>query len=192
MRTFTLILGFLVVVGVIAAANSFYTVRQDQQALVLRFGEAVAVRNATGSEEAGLYWKWPLAENVEILDRKNIGLNIADIEVLASDQRRLTVDAFVRWRITNPLQFYQRFRNEDRAASQLNSITESAIRETLGDVPVPAIISGQRGDLMENIQQTVNANFADDGIDIVDVRIRQADLPIEIAEGVYERMRTDR
>ncbi|MEL6663553.1 MAG: protease modulator HflC [Pseudomonadota bacterium] len=192
MRAFTIILAFLVIVGAVIAVNSFYTVRQDQQAVVLQFGELVDVRNEPGTDEAGLYFKMPLVQQVTLLDRKNIGLDIPNIEVLASDQRRLTVDAFVRWRIKDPLLFYQRLRTEAAAAAQLNRFTESSIREALGDVPVPEIVSGQRVVLMNRIRDTVNENLEGTGIDIIDVRIRQADLPVEIAEGVYERMRTDR
>ena len=192
MRTITLILAILVVVGAIVVANSFYTVRQDQQAIVLQLGNPVAIRNAPETDEAGLYFKVPVFQQVTLLDRKNLGLDISDIDVLASDQRRLTVDAFVRWRIKEPLLFYQRLLNETAAETQLHRFTESAIREALGDVPVPEIVSGQRVILMNRIRDTVNANLAGTGIDIIDVRIRQADLPAAIAEGVYNRMRTDR
>ncbi len=182
-----------VIIGIIVIAmNALYTVRQDQQALVLQFGDPVEVRNEPGTDEAGLYLKLPVAQQVVMLDRKNIGLNISDIEVLASDQRRLVVDAFVRWRINDPLKFYQRLRTESQASRQLDRFTESAIREALGRVPVPEIVSGQRAQLMDRIRETVNNNMGDTGIDIIDVRIRQADLPDQIAEGVYDRMRTAR
>jgi membrane protease subunit HflC len=95
-------------------------------------------------------------------------------------------------KIKEPLLFYQRLRNETAAETQLHRFTESAIREALGDVPVPEIVSGQRVILMNRIRDTVNENLAGTGIDIIDVRIRQADLPAAIAEGVYNRMRTDR
>lgn len=182
-----------VIIGIVVIAmNALYTVRQDQQGLVLQFGDPVEVRNEPGTDEAGLYLKLPIAQQVVMLDRKNIGLNISDIEVLASDQRRLVVDAFVRWRINDPLKFYQRLRTESQASRQLDRFTESAIREALGRVPVPEIVSGQRAQLMDRIRETVNNNMGDTGIDIIDVRIRQADLPDQIAEGVYDRMRTAR
>ncbi|MAP94681.1 MAG: protease modulator HflC [Ponticaulis sp.] len=214
MRGFAIILIIILGVGVLVGLNSFYTVRQDEQALVLQFGSPVAVRNsyetvtttpetAEGEEaatpveslqevdEAGLFFKLPW-ENVVVLDRKNLGSDIPDIEVLASDQRRLTVDAFVRWRIVDPLKFYQRFRNEDGARAQLQRFTESNIRNALGEVPVPEIVSGQRAQLMNEILTNVNEALAGTGIDIIDVRIRQADLPAAVAEGVYRRMRTER
>jgi len=183
----------IIVVGavILVLMNSFFVVRQDEQALMLQVGEPKQVYNAAGQDQAGLYFKIPLVQQVEKLDKKNIGLDIENIEVLASDQRRLTVDAFVRWRIKDPLK-YQRFRNETAAARQLNQITNSNIREALGDVPVPEIISGQRSQLMDRIRESVNAQLTDDGIDIIDVRIRQADLPQEVAQGVYSRMQSAR
>ncbi|MEL6473555.1 MAG: protease modulator HflC [Pseudomonadota bacterium] len=192
MRIIGWLLAIAAFIAVLVALNSFYTVRQDQQALVLQFGDPVEVRNAPGTDEAGLYFKVPVAQQVVMLDRKNIGLDISDIEVLASDQRRLVVDAFVRWRINDPLRFYQRLRNEQAAAAQLNRFTESSIREALGRVPVPEIVSGQRAQLMNRIREDVNSNMEGTGIDIIDVRIRQADLPLQIAEGIYDRMRTAR
>ena len=104
----------------------------------------------------------------------------------------MDVDAFVRWRISDPLKFYQSLRDIRRASTQLNDVTKASIREVMGDVPVPEIISGQRAELMDNIRSKVAAELADDGISIVDVRIRQADLPREVANGVYSRMQTAR
>lgn len=198
MRSFGIVLIVLLVISFLVGMNTFYTVRQDKQALVLNFGNPVAVRNeyevnAQGQEvdEAGLFFKLPW-QDVIILDRKNIGTDIADIEVLASDQRRLTVDAFVRWRITDPLQFYQRLRSETGAERQLQRFTESAIRDALGKVPVPEIVSGQRAQLMSEIRASVNEALSGTGLEIIDVRIRQADLPPDVASGVYDRMRTER
>ncbi|HAE95026.1 MULTISPECIES: protease modulator HflC [Hyphomonas] len=182
----------LIAIVVVAIVNSFYVVRQDEQALILQVGEPRAVINPPGTDEAGLYFKIPVIQTVEKLDRKNLGLDIENIEVLASDQRRLDVDAFVRWRISDPLKFYQSLRDIRRASTQLNDVTKASIREVMGDVPVPEIISGQRAELMDNIRSKVAAELADDGISIVDVRIRQADLPREVANGVYSRMQTAR
>jgi len=161
----------------LVALSTFYTVRQDQQALVLRFGKAIDVRNQPGTDQAGLYFKLPW-ETAVIMDRKNLGIDVEG--------------AFVRWQIADPLKFYQRLRTERAAASQINRVTESAIREALGTQPVKEIISGQRAILMNRIRTTVNANLAGDGIDIIDVRILQADLPAEVAAGVYGRMSSSR
>lgn len=192
MRAFGWLILILSVIGLIIVSNVFFIVRQSQQAIVLEVGRPVAIINAPGTDQAGLHMKIPIYQQVEILDKRNLGLDIQGIEVIASDQRRLRVDAFVRWRISDPLRYYQRFRTEDAAQNQLNRITTSAIREALGDVPVPEIISGSRAALMNRIRDGVNRSLATDGIDIIDVRIRQADLPREVADGVYNRMRTAR
>ncbi len=192
MRAFGWLILIVSILGLIIASNVFFVVRQSQQAIVLQVGRPISLINEPGKDEAGLHLKIPIYQQVEIIDKRNLGLDIEGIQVLASDQRRLRVDAFVRWRINDPLRYYQRFRTEDAARSQLNRITTSAIREVLGDVPVPEIVSGQRAQLMGRIRQGVNAGLASDGIDIIDVRIRQADLPNEVAEGVYNRMRTAR
>jgi membrane protease subunit HflC len=192
MRALGWLIVILSVLGLIIASNVFFIVRQSQQAIVLQVGRPIALINAPGKDEAGLHMKIPIIQQVEIIDKRNLGLDVEGIQVIASDQRRLQVDAFVRWRINDPLRYYQRFRTEQAAQSQLNRITTSAIREVLGDVPVPEIVSGQRAQLMGRIRASVNAGLAADGIDIIDVRIRQADLPSEVAEGVYNRMRTAR
>lgn len=192
MRALGWIILILSVIGLVIVSNVFFIVRQAEQAILLEVGRPVQIINATGTDEAGLHFKIPIYQQVEILDKRNLGLDIEGIEVIAADQRRLRVDAFVRWRISDPLRYYQRFRTEQGAETQLNRITTSAIREALGDVLVPEIISGQRAQLMERIRTNVNEGLATDGIDIIDVRIRQADLPREVAEGVYNRMRTAR
>lgn len=192
MRALGWLILILSVLGLIVGSNVFFVVGQSQQAIVLEVGRPVRIINDAGKNQAGLHMKVPIYQQVEIIDKRNLGLDIQGIQVLASDQRRLQVDAFVRWRISNPLLYYQRFRTERSAEDQLNRITTSAIREVLGDVPVPEIVSGQRAQLMGTIRTNVNAGLAKDGIDIIDVRIRQADLPAEVAEGVYNRMRTAR
>ena len=192
MRAFGWLILILSVIGLVIVSNVFYIVRQSEQAIVLEVGRPVQIVNAPGTDQAGLHMKIPVYQQVEILDKRNMGLDIQGIEIIAADQRRLRVDAFVRWRINDPLRYYQRFRVESSAQDQLNRITTSAIREVLGDVPVPEIISGQRAELMNRIRVSLNNGLSSDGIDIIDVRIRQADLPREVAEGVYERMRTAR
>ncbi|MBY9065555.1 protease modulator HflC [Hyphomonas sp. WL0036] len=192
MRAFGWLILILSIVGLVIASNVFFVVRQSQQAIVLEVGKPVRIINAPGTDEAGLHMKIPVYQQVEILDKRNLGLDIEGIQVIASDQRRLQVDAFVRWRINDPLRYYQSFRTESAATTQINTITVAAIRATLGDVPVPEIISGQRAALMNEIRESVNAELIKAGVDIIDVRIRQADLPQEVAEGVYNRMRTAR
>lgn len=192
MRAFGWLILILSIVGLVIISNVFFIVGQSQQAILLEVGRPVRIINAPGTDQAGLHMKIPVYQQVEIMDKRNLGLDIQGIEIIASDQRRLRVDAFVRWRVSDPLRYYQRFRGEEAARNQLNRITTSAIREVLGDVPVPEITSGQRAQLMGRIRESVNRGLSTDGIDIIDVRIRQADLPREVTEGVYNRMRTAR
>lgn len=187
----------IVVVGVtlIAILMSMFTVRQWDQALVLRFGKAVRVENAWGSDpNAGLKFMIPLADKVVILDRRNLEIDLEPVELLASDQERLVVDAFVRYRIVDVIQFYEAVRDERGAKFQLQSIMDSTLRDVLGRVETPEIISGRRAELMNEIQQITNT-FASQkrlGIEVIDVRIVRADLPSENAERVFKRMVTQR
>jgi membrane protease subunit HflC len=192
MKIFGTLFLIIAAAAIFALLNSFYVVRQYEQALVMLLGDPVAIRNAPGTDEAGLYFKIPFVQQVVKLERKNIGYELRDLEVLASDQRRLKVDAFARWQISDPLKFYQRLRTERVAGERIESFTEAAIRAELGKVPVPEIVSGQRTTLMNAIRTSVNAQMEPFGVDIIDVRIRQADLPVEVANGVYGRMQTAR
>jgi len=173
----------------------FYTVKEDKQALVLRFGEPVRTENAYGVEEdAGLKYKIPVMESVRYYDRKNLVLDLAPQPVLASDQERLIVDAFIRYRITDVRSFYEAFNTRASAEIQLKNILDSLVRDVLGSVESQEIISGQRADLMNNIEERANTRAADGkfGIRIEDVRIKRADLPSDNAERVFTRMAADR
>jgi modulator of FtsH protease HflC len=173
--------------------NSMFIVRQDRQAIVLRFGEYTRVINAPGRDEPGLYFKLPFVENVVIYDRRNIGLELEGQPIVASDQERLIVDAIVRWRIQDARRFYQGALTEEGGASRLENFTEAAMRRALGGAGSDDIISGRRAVLMQQIENDLNAAAATElGVRVVDVRIRQADLPPETQERVYERMRSER
>lgn len=176
-------------------SQAFYTVREDKQALVLLFGEPVRAENAYGEEpDAGLKFKIPFFEAVRQYDRKNLVLDLAPQPILASDQERLVVDAFIRYRITNVQQFYEAFNTRRSAEIQLKNILDSLVRDTLGSVESPEIISGQRVSLMDAIEVRANAR-ADEGrfgLKIEDVRIKRADLPAQNASRVFNRMAADR
>lgn len=196
MRSKTLIgiaIAFFIIVMI--AMNSFYTVREDKQAIVLRFGDPGRTENAYGIEEdAGLKFKIPFIEDVRLYDRKNLVLDLEGQPILAADQQRLVVDAFIRYRITDVRQFYESFLTRDAAEIQLSNILDSLIRDTLGSVESPEIISGQRLDLMNAIEDRANARATAGsfGIRIEDVRIKRADLPTENAARVFDRMAADR
>lgn len=187
----------LIIGGVIAAlaliilANAFYIVRVDQQAIVLRFGEAQYVVNSdTSKAKAGLHFKWPVVENVITYDRRNLGFDLEKQEIIAADQQRLEVDAIARYRIKDPLQFFRSATNMENGIAQLRQRMTAAVRGELGKVNQPDIISGQRASVMTRIRTTLQASMSSFGVEIIDVRIRRADLPPANSESVYERMKS--
>lgn len=189
-------LGILTIVALVAAAiaalNSFFIVDQRQQSLVLQVGRAVEAYNAPGTDEAGLKLKLPFIQSVVTFDKRNLGLDVPDIEVFASNQEQLIVDAFVRWRISEPLAFYQRLGTEREAQRQLLRFTDTAIRNALGAQLPEEIISGQRSELMDQIRDNLGAAIAGRGIDIIDVRIVRVDLPADVSQRVFDRMAATR
>lgn len=203
----------LIVVGIaaIVAFNSFYIVRVDQQAILLQLGQAQGVINApqrtapaaegevieydnlnAENSEAGLHFKMPFVQNVALFDKKNLGFDLPSQEIIAADQERLIVNAFARWKIVDPLQFFRSANNERGATVQLQGIMTAALREVLGEVETPDIISGQRAELMTSIRDILNRGAEQYGIEIVDVRITSADLPRANSERVFARMQTER
>jgi modulator of FtsH protease HflC len=191
-RNLPLVLG-VAFVALVVLLNSVFIVRQDRQAIVLRFGAYAASINEPGSNEPGLYFKIPFFDTVIMYDRRNIGLILEGQSIVPSDQERLIVDAVVRWRITDPRRFYQSALTEDGGEERLKVFTESAMRRVLGAATSDQIISGRRAALMQAIEDDLNRSAATElGVRVVDVRIRQADLPDENRDFVYENMRSSR
>ena len=187
------VLGIVVVIGaIIALLNSFFIVDQRQQSLVLQVGRAVQAYNEPGADEAGLKFKIPFVQSVVTYDKRNLGLDVPDIEVFASNQEQLIVDAFVRWRISEPLAFYQRLGTQREAQNQLLRFTDTAIRNALGSQLPEEIISGQRSELMDQIRESLSSAIAGRGIDIIDVRIKRVDLPLDVSQRVFDRMAATR
>jgi modulator of FtsH protease HflC len=191
-----LFLGVTVLALLVLLLNTVFIVRQDRQAIVLRFNAITGAINEFGVNEPGLHVKAPFIDTVVIYDKRNIGLTIEGSEqqaVVASDQERLVVDAVVRWRIADPRRFYQRATTEANGASQLARNAEAAMRRALGAATSNEIISGRRAELMQQIEDDLNAEAASElGVQVVDVRIRQADLPTDTRTRVYERMISER
>jgi membrane protease subunit HflC len=188
-----LVIGIGALIALLIITNTIYVVRQDRQAIILRFGEYVGAVNEFGANEPGVYLKIPFVDTVIIYDKRNIGTTIEGQPIVASDQERLIVDAVVRWRIIDPRRFYQGAISEEGGASRLETFAESATRRALGAATSNDIISGRRAQLMQLIEADLNASAATElGVNVVDVRIRQADLPDETRERVYERMRSER
>ena len=184
----------LAVVALILLVNTVFIVPQTRQAIVLQFGAAERVIHAPNNPKSGpgLYVKMPFVQNVVSLERRNLGLNLDPTTIIASDQEQLVVDAYARWRISDPLRFYKAVGSVQGAEVQLDTIMLSGLRRVLGSVVLDDIISRRRSALMLEIRNEMNERAKAWGIEVIDVRIRQADLPEAVAEQVYVRMRTER
>ena len=184
----------LALAGVIVLANTLFVVEQRQEAVVLRFGQPVRVIHAPGQPGAGLNFKAPFVENVIKFDRRNLALEADQEEVIAADQQRLVVDAFLRYRISDPLQYYRTLRNEQIAQDRLERLVNSSLRQVLGQTNTPDIISGRRDALMQQSKLDVARRAKESrlGIEVIDLRIKRADLPAANQASVYRRMQTQR
>jgi len=182
-----LVIAILVAVALIALYSALFSVYQTQQALVLRFGEPVRV-----IEDPGLHAKIPLVDSVIMIDKRILDLENPSQEVIAADQKRLVVDAFARYRITNPLRFYQSVGTVEAANSRLATILNSSLRRVLGESTFIEVVRDRREELMGRIRDQVNREAANFGIDVLDVRIRRADLPEANSQAVFQRMQTER
>ncbi len=179
-----------ILVVIFAALGSAYTIAQTEQALVLRFGEPAPGRSLV--TDPGLHFKLPFVDTVVYIDNRILDLETPKQEVLASDNNRIEVDAFLRYRIVNPLRFYQQVRTTEGAESALSNVLNSAVRRVLGEANMTQIVRDQRAQLMIKIRDQVEQEGAKFGVSIVDVRIRRADLPRQISEKVFSRMQTER
>jgi membrane protease subunit HflC len=184
------VVGFLVLIliGVGAAIGfSAFIVSQTHRALVLQFGEPVRAL-----DQPGLYWRTPFIQTVEQFDRRILDLQTDEQEVIAADQKRLIVDAFARYRISDPLSFYRAFRSEVGARQRLTAIVDSTIRSVLGRSTFIDVVRNKREALMQQTIKQVNDDVKNLGVEIVDVRIRRADLPEANSQAIYRRMQTER
>jgi modulator of FtsH protease HflC len=186
----------VIAIGIlILLANTLFVVDQRQQALVVRLGEPVRVVHAPpGQSGAGLNFKTPFLENVIKFDRRNLALEADQEEVLTSDQRRLVVDAFLRYRISDPLQYYRTLRDERTAQDRLERLVNSSLRQVLGSTDQQDIVSGRRAALMQQSKLDVarRAKASRLGIEVIDLRIKRVDLPAKNLASVYRRMQTQR
>ena len=179
----------LPLVGVIAvvAFFSIFIVKEVNQAIVLQFGDPKKIIT-----KPGLNFKLPFIQNVVFLDKRILNLDAPPEEVIASDQKRLIVDAFARFKIIDPLKFYISVGNERVARSRLSTIINSRIRNVLGQQELQTLLSKDRTKQMTLIQEGVNTEAENFGIEIVDVRIKRADLPQANSDAIYRRMQTER
>jgi membrane protease subunit HflC len=181
------VVAVLVAALLIVGYSSLFTVYQTQQALVVRLGKVVRVVS-----EPGLHAKVPFIDNVISIDRRILDLEAQAQEVIASDQKRLVVDAFARYRIKDPLRFYQTLGSKAAADSQLNILLNSALRRVLGEATFIQVVRDERANLMARIRGLIDQEAANYGIQVVDARIRRADLPEQNSQAVYQRMQTAR
>jgi membrane protease subunit HflC len=177
----------VIIVAAIVGYSSIFTVYQTWQALVVRFGEPKRVVS-----DAGLHFKAPFIDNVIYVDKRILDLENPAQEVIASDQKRLVVDAFARYRIVDPLRFYQAVGTVQGANSQLSQLLNSALRRVLGESSFQAVVRDERQQLMGRIREQLDRETDRYGINVVDVRIRRADLPEQNSQAVYQRMQTER
>ena len=180
------LLPILVVAG-LAIYLSLFTVKEINQAIVLQFGDPKKIIS-----KPGLQVKIPFIQNVVFIDRRILSLDPQPEEVIASDQKRLIVDAYARFRIVDPLKFYISVGDERVARSRLATIINSRIRSVLGKQSLATLLSEDRTKQMAIIQEGVNAEAEKFGITIIDVRIKRADLPQANSEAIYKRMQTER
>ncbi|MBL6952598.1 MAG: protease modulator HflC [Alphaproteobacteria bacterium] len=182
----TILAIILVGLGVVGY-GSVFSVHETQQALVLQFGNPIKA-----VQVSGLHFKTPFLQNVQYMEKRILDFDAPPVEAVASDKKRIVVDAYARFRIVDPLKFYQTVNNEVTARNRLAPMVNSSLRNVIGRVPFETMLSGKRAKLMHEIRGLVNLEALKMGIEIVDVRIKRADLPAANSQAVYDRMRAER
>lgn len=172
---------------VFVLANSLYVVTQTEQAIVLQFGEPMRV-----VKEPGLKLKVPFIQNVVFYDNRLLNLDPPAQEVVLNDKKRLDVDSFTRYRIVDPLRFYKTVRTEMQARSKLEEIVNSSVRKILGRITLQELLSQKRTQIMADISSAVKIDAEQIGVSVADVRIRRADLPLEVLQAINARMKAER
>lgn len=190
---------FGVIAVLVLLTSTFAVVPEDKQALILRFGEIQGQKNVYvpkedfGASGAGPLIRWPFVDTLVFIDKRILGVNMERQQVLSTDQQRLQVDAFARFRITNPVRMYTAIRTEERLTEQLKTILGSSLRNELGKRTFVTLLSAERGAVMNNIQIALNREARKYGAEVIDVRIKRADLPGGATlESAFNRMRTAR
>jgi membrane protease subunit HflC len=186
-RRLAILVGAVLVVAGIFALSSLFIVDQTEQALVLQFGQPRRVLR-----QPGLYAKRPFVENVIEYDKRLLDFEPPPEEVIASDQKRLVVDTYTRYRIDNPLLFYQTVNSEEAVRARLAALVSGSLRRVIGNTTLSDILSQKRAEIMHQIRDDVQADAKSFGIRVVDVRIRRADLPPENSQAIYARMQSER
>ena len=184
-RNFSLLIGAALLLSVLSAV---FTVNQTQQALVLQFGEPKRT-----IQEPGLAFKLPFIQDVLYYEKRVLSLIPQDAEeVILADQKRVVIDAYARYRIMDPLLFFQTVRNEQGATARLESIIDSSVRRVLGGETLGSILTGEREDINSSIRDEVESSVTSLGIEIIDVRLRRADYPETTSQNIFNRMKSER
>ena len=187
MRPLQAAIGAVVVLVIALMSSGLFIVDQAEQAVVLRLGAWRATIT-----DPGLHFKIPFIEDVAIYDRRLLALNTPDDQIILGDQKRIVVDTFTRYRIVDPLKFYQAVRTESAARNQLGPIIQSSMRRVMGTVVMHSVLSQDRAEVMRRIQHEVADAARPLGVEVVDVRIKRADLPEETSQAIYDRMKSER
>lgn len=179
----------LIIAGIISIIffSTVFTVGQTEQALILQFGDPVRI-----IKKPGIKFKVPLTQNVVFFEKRIIDLDLPEQEVISLDQKRLIINAFVKYRIVDALKFYTTVNNNYGLANKLSGILDSSLRQVVGEVNLSELLTENRGEVMKQIKDAVSQSSEIFGIEIVDVRIMRADLPQENSKAIFARMQTDR
>jgi len=167
--------------------NSIFIVNQTEQALILQFGESVRV-----VKDPGLHFKVPFIQSITSVDNRLLDVTDEEKELIAKDQKRVIISAYAKYKIVDPLKFYQTAKTQVLLQSRINNILNSSLRQAIGDEPLSALLTNRRSIIMTNIKELVNVEAKKFGVDVVDVRILKADLPNENSAAIYKRMQSDR
>ncbi len=181
------IIGAGVVATLFIVFNTLFVVNQREQAIVLQFGNPVMVLR-----DAGLHVKIPLLQNVVYYDSRTLPIEPPEQEVPLIDQKRIVVSSYARYKIINPLVFYQSVRDELNFADRFGAILNGSVRDELGASQLNDLLTQKRDQVMQNITQKVRAHAGEFGIEVVDVRISRTDLPSQTSQAVFNRMKSDR
>lgn len=168
-------------------SSTIFTVDQRQQVLVLQFGEPKRI-----IDTPGIKFKVPFLQNTIFFDKRLIDLSIAEQEVIASDQKRLIINAFTKYKIVDPLKFYTTVRSFQGLENKLSAILDSSLRQVIGEVTLNELLTNNRSDIMSKIKDIVGRESEIFGVKIIDVRIMRADLPKENSDAIFARMQTER
>lgn len=186
--------GVVAAIALFVLGNTFYVVDQTQQALIIRVGEVVRTVNASPDDGAGLKMKVPFLESHILFDKRNQALEVNRREILTANQERLMVDAFVRFRINDPVRYYTALGDDRVARERLAPVINASLRQVLGSASSEDIISARRGQLTRQIRDNLasRATRSRFGLQVIDVRLRSADLPEANQDAVFDRMKTAR